>query len=160
MIYEKRYNGGEDKQGEIFISILGEVYNVTSGRDFYGIGQGYSFFAGRDATICFFTGDYSVDHITDKKVLDFKGSEIVGMEEWRRFYETHEEYRFLGVLVGEYYDGEGKETPYLVKIKEAIVVGKAEAMEREKKRQEDLMKRKAARLAAQKEKEEAASKEL
>jgi hypothetical protein len=82
------------------------------------------------------------------------------MEEWRRFYEAHEEYRFLGVLNGEYYDSEGKETPYLVKIKETIVIAKAEAMEREKKRQEDLMKRKAARLAAQKEKEKAASKEL
>jgi len=122
---------------------------VTSGNEFYSVGAGYSFFAARDATICFFTGEYNVEHINDKKVMDFSGSEIVAMDEWRMFYEEHENYTFLGVLVGDYYDSEGKETPYLVKIREAIKITKEEIRERERLNQEDQRRRREERLAKQ-----------
>lgn len=157
-----RYTGGEDKNGPIYLSILGEVYDVTTGKDFYAVGSGYSFFAGRDATICFFTGNYTVEHLNEKNILDYTGIEIMSMDEWRSFYEKHEEYRFLGVLEGEYYDSNGKETEYLLKIRETIAVAKKESEERERLRREELDKRRAARLAnqAEKDKERAKASEL
>mmetsp|Transcript_19563 Transcript_19563/g.24666 ORF Transcript_19563/g.24666 Transcript_19563/m.24666 type:complete len:100 (-) Transcript_19563:138-437(-) len=77
------------------------------------------------------------------------------MEQWRDFYEQHETYKFLGVLEGDYYDSEGKETPDLVKIRETIVTTRTEYEETERKRKEDLAKRRAARLAAEEEKKKA-----
>lgn len=37
----------------------------------------------------------------------------MGMEDWRHFYETHEEYFFVGKLNGEFYDSKGEPTEYL-----------------------------------------------
>ena len=129
---------------------MGEVYDVTAGKEFYDVGEGYSFFAGRDGTVSFFTGDYDPDHIGDKKVLDFTGPEIMSMEQWRQFYEDHEVYRFLGVLDGEYYDKNGKETPYLLKIREKVTIAKVEVEIEERKRKEKLEERRKMRLEKQK----------
>jgi predicted heme/steroid binding protein len=43
--HQSRYNG-EDKGEPIYLSVLGEVYDVTIGDEFYAVGNGYSFFAG------------------------------------------------------------------------------------------------------------------
>lgn len=88
-----------------------------------------------------------MEHLNDKKVLDFEATEILSMDGWRLFYEEHEEYQFLGVLVGDYYDSEGKETPYLVKIRETVKVAQAEALEKKRIRDEALKKRRLERLA-------------
>jgi len=41
---------GDDAEPRIFISVRGHIFDVTSGRDFYGPGEGYSVFAGREAS--------------------------------------------------------------------------------------------------------------
>ena len=33
--------------GDIYLAIMGRVFDVTRGRDFYGPGGGYSFFSGK-----------------------------------------------------------------------------------------------------------------
>lgn len=82
--------------------------------EFYGEGNGYSYFAGRDGTASFFTGDFSEDETQEKKsIIEYEPREIKAMELWRSFYEEHEEYFFVGVLEGEFYDAQGKQTPYL-----------------------------------------------
>ncbi len=152
-----RYVGGENKNDLIYLSILGEVYDVTAGHEFYGPNAGgYSFFAGRDASICFFTGEYTEEHLNEKKVIDIETHEIFAIEDWRAFYETHDDYKFLGVLEGDYYDKEGKATPYLMEIREKIDIGRKEEEEKQRKRKEEQAKRRAERLAreaAEKEKE-------
>lgn len=42
------------------------------------------------------------------------------IEQWREFYETHETYSYVGLLQGEYYDAEGKQTAYLQSILEKL----------------------------------------
>ena len=84
------------------------------------------------------------------------------MDDWRSFYETHDTYIFLGVLEGEYYDKEGKATPYLEEIKEKIVTGRKVVEEKERKRKEEQKRRRAERLAreaAEKEEREKVEKE-
>jgi tRNA(Ser,Leu) C12 N-acetylase TAN1 len=75
------------------------------------------------------------------------------MDEWRKFYEKHEEYEFLGVLEGDYYDSKGKETSYLLEIKETVESARIIALEEEAKRKEEQLKRRATRLARAREKE-------
>ena len=46
-----QYDGSADAPG-LYLALLGVVYDVSSGRQHYGAGGGYSFFAGRDASRC------------------------------------------------------------------------------------------------------------
>lgn len=59
----------------IYLAILGRVYDVTSGRRFYGAGGAYNTFAGRDATPA----------LAKNRVLKPEGEEVeaVGEEGWR-----------------------------------------------------------------------------
>ena len=40
----------------IYLSVNGNVFDVTEGRRFYGPGKSYGFFAGKDASRAFVTG--------------------------------------------------------------------------------------------------------
>jgi hypothetical protein len=80
--------------------------------DFYGEDTSYSFFAGRDGTASFFSGNFT-DAGLEKSILEYEIKQIMGMEDWRHFYETHEEYFFVGKLNGEFYDSKGEPTEYL-----------------------------------------------
>ena len=87
---------------------------MTSGDDFYGPRQSYSFFAGRDATVTYFTGEFNEEGLKKQHdILNFSVKEIKAMVEWRSFYEEHESYKFVGVLTGDFYDSEGRPTQYL-----------------------------------------------
>uniref|UniRef100_A0A915CXK7 Cytochrome b5 heme-binding domain-containing protein n=1 Tax=Ditylenchus dipsaci TaxID=166011 RepID=A0A915CXK7_9BILA len=44
----KKYNGVEDEH--ICFALLGKIYDVTKGRDFYGVDGAYGALAGHDAT--------------------------------------------------------------------------------------------------------------
>lgn len=112
------YNGDENSKG-LFLSILGDVFNVQKGKvnkdkafqnsicnsynfqQHYGPGGSYSFFAGRDASRSFVTGEFedlkkgSLDH-----VLSLTPAELVSLKKWRDFYLT--DYGFEGRLIGRY----------------------------------------------------------
>lgn len=98
--------------GKIYLSVLGEVYDVTEGKDFYGEGSSYSFFAGADRTACYFSGDFTEDG-AKKNILDYTPKQIQSLEEWRSFYEKHEKYFFVGKLEGQFYNTQGEPTQYL-----------------------------------------------
>jgi hypothetical protein len=109
---------GEDTS-DIWLSILGEVYDVTSGVGFYGPGSGgYSIFAGRDASVTFVTGKFSEEEA--KKGLDsISINELSALEHWREFYEQSDKYHFIGLLVDpRYYDEEGKPSPAFLEYRE------------------------------------------
>lgn len=105
--------------GEIWLAIMGEVYDVTGGTEFYGSGEGYSFFAGKDASVTFVSGQFNEEGL--KKSLDeLQPNELRGVESWRLFYRQHDKYKFKGLLVGELYDSEGNPTPVLNRLKDKL----------------------------------------
>ncbi|GFH59113.1 hypothetical protein CTEN210_15589 [Chaetoceros tenuissimus] len=108
-----------ENDGPIYLSVLGEVYDVSTGKDFYAAGSGYSYFAGKDGTVAFFSGEFE-DTTEKKNILDYKPNQIAAMEEWRAFYEDHETYFFVGKLEGDFYDSKGHPTQYLNDIKEKL----------------------------------------
>ena len=55
---ELKTKNGKDSD-EMWLSILGEVYDVTDGKKFYGEGSPYNIFLGRDASASFVTGNFT-----------------------------------------------------------------------------------------------------
>merc|ERR1740130_2272454 len=95
----------------IFLAILGEVYNVTKGKQYYGTGEGYAGFAGCDGSRSFVTGNFSKEEISDS--LDgFTPEEVAGVVGWRDFYRNEDKYTFIGKLIGRYYDENGQNTSH------------------------------------------------
>jgi predicted heme/steroid binding protein len=119
---------GQEDDTPIYLSIFGEVYDVTNGTEFYGKGSGYSFFAGVDGTVSFFTGNFTEEALSDNsEILAFKDEEISSMYQWKKFYEDHEVYEFKGFLIGDFYDSNGLPTKYLKDI-----IARVEAQKNEK----------------------------
>ena len=53
----RQYDGSPGSPG-LYIALLGVVYDVQKGAQYYGPGGGYSFFAGRDASRAYVTGKF------------------------------------------------------------------------------------------------------
>merc|ERR1712160_4898 len=104
------------------MGILGQIYDVTSGRDFYGPDGSYKFFSGKDASPTYISGIFNDEGLKDD-IIKFNPEELASLESWRDFYADHDTYHYVGLLVGVYYDAEGKPTPLLNKINEKIASG-------------------------------------
>ena len=53
-----------DTKRGLKVAICGQVFDVTKGAEFYAKGAGYGFFAGRDASLAFATGNFKTN-LTD-----------------------------------------------------------------------------------------------
>ncbi|KAL3785523.1 hypothetical protein ACHAWO_001468 [Cyclotella atomus] len=142
----------EEKQ--IWLSILGKVYDVTTGMAYYGPKSGsYRFYAGKDASPCFSSGKNNAEGAAEA-LEEWEGKKLLAVLEWSEFYEKHETYKYLGLLVGsKYYDEGGNETEVrkiiMGKAEEAKVVAerakeekKKARLEKKKKLQEEREKKK------------------
>jgi predicted heme/steroid binding protein len=58
---------GRDASKPVYIALNGTIYDVSAGRNVYGPGGSYSFFAGRDATRAFITGCFQEDLTPDTR---------------------------------------------------------------------------------------------
>uniref|UniRef100_A0A1I8A772 Cytochrome b5 heme-binding domain-containing protein n=1 Tax=Steinernema glaseri TaxID=37863 RepID=A0A1I8A772_9BILA len=101
----------------VYLAILGRVYDVERGRKHYGKGGGYHFFAGRDATRAFVSGDFTEEGLVDD--VDGLGEQdLLGILDWITFYQR--DYSLVGVLQGTYYDADGEMTEKLVEVTQLI----------------------------------------
>nr|CAG4642674.1 EOG090X0A5G [Evadne anonyx] len=101
----------------IYLALMGKIYDVSKGKDFYGPGGGYSFFTGLDGTRAFVSGDFTpTGLIEDISGLD--NSEYLGILNWMEFYAK--DYSYVGVVEGVYYNAEGKPTEYLLEAEKWI----------------------------------------
>lgn len=119
---------GSDENLPIYLVIVGEVFDVSRGKGFYGEGAGYNAFAGRDGSRAFITGEFN----DDGSVPDFDGltlSQIQGIEGWREFY--HKDYTYVGKLIGFYWGSDGNPTKEKLEYDEKL---KLAAIEKEKKK--------------------------
>jgi len=93
----------------IYLALMGRVYDVTRGKDFYGPGGGYSFFTGTDGTRAFVTGDFTPSGLIDD-ISDLDDGDYLGVKNWIDFYSK--DYPYIGKVEGKYYDSEGNPTEY------------------------------------------------
>ncbi|CAD6187989.1 unnamed protein product [Caenorhabditis auriculariae] len=108
----KFFDGTRDSK-PIYLAILGRVYDVNKGKKHYGVGGGYHFFSGRDATRAFVTGDFSEEGLTDS-TEGLSHEDLLGIRDWLSFYEK--DYSIVGVVSGRYYDSEGNPTSELEEV--------------------------------------------
>ncbi|KAF3245053.1 hypothetical protein TWF192_007576 [Orbilia oligospora] len=91
------YNG-TDPALPIYLSINRTIYDVSEGRNKYGPGAGYSFFAGRDASRAYITGDFKNDLTWDVSGIDEERVQKA-LGHWVNFFANHDTYTFVGYLV-------------------------------------------------------------
>ena len=105
---ELQQHGPEGPSSPIWLSILGRVYNVDSGKQHYGKNGGYNFFAGRDGTRAFITGDFT-DEGLKEDIYGLGPKECADLQSWvDGTYEM--DYIFVGKLIGGFYDNNGEPT--------------------------------------------------
>uniref|UniRef100_A0A7S2WGT6 Cytochrome b5 heme-binding domain-containing protein n=1 Tax=Mucochytrium quahogii TaxID=96639 RepID=A0A7S2WGT6_9STRA len=84
--------------GPIYLAIMGRIYDVSEGKEYYGVGRSYHHFVGKDATRAFCTGCKKPECLI---------SSLTGLDEylksearrWLELFELHDKYKFIGVLV-------------------------------------------------------------
>jgi predicted heme/steroid binding protein len=88
---------GTDPSLPIYIAINSEIYDVTSGRNYYGPGGGYHFFAGVDSARAYITGCFET-HLTN----DLRGlseEQLKSLDTWQDFYRHHHSYFRAGTVM-------------------------------------------------------------
>ncbi|XP_028778115.1 membrane-associated progesterone-binding protein 4 [Neltuma alba] len=121
------YNG-TDESLPILLGIIGSVFDVTKGKSHYGSGGGYNHFAGRDASRAFVSGNFTGEGLTDS-LRGLSSTEVKSIVEWRNFY--FKTYKYVGKVVGRYYDTQGHPTKYLKGV-EAKAARGAQLLEKQK----------------------------
>lgn len=111
----KLYNGIDKK--ELYLSLLGNIFDVTKGAQHYGRGQTYNIFIGRDASRNFIDGKFNQEDASDH-VINLNDKELLSLRHWLKFYKK--EYKKVGILIGRYYNEDGSLTPYGKEVKSLI----------------------------------------
>jgi len=146
-----KHNGKDG--ADIWLSVLGEVYDVTKGEKYYGPGMGYGAFAGTDCSVCFVSGTFTEEE-AGKPLEDITDQNIGGILDWKKFYETHETYTHVGRLIDErFFDETGSPTPSMQEFARRVIQYQIEAAEKKKERELKRKKRLEEREAKKKQEE-------
>ncbi|MBN3308305.1 NEUFC protein, partial [Amia calva] len=113
------YNGQPGSRG-LYLSIVGQVFDVSKGRKHYGPGGSYHFFAGRDASQAFVTGDFTDAGLVDD-VSGLSPLQMVALFDWLSFYQK--DYVLVGRLTGRFYSETGEATGALRQAEAALAEG-------------------------------------
>ncbi|GBG25851.1 Membrane-associated progesterone receptor component 1 [Hondaea fermentalgiana] len=95
---------GSDPEAPLYLGIMGRIYDVTSGREYYGVGRSYHHFVGRDATRAFCTG-CTAKYCLVSTLAGLDPLLKVEARRWLELYELHDEYTFIGTLVADPVEG-------------------------------------------------------
>ena len=82
---ELQVNVGEKDGDPIWLSVLGEVYDVTAGKDFYGPKTSYGGLSGTDCSLCFVSGIFTKEEGA-KDTSEIETNVLPGILDWRNFY--------------------------------------------------------------------------
>ena len=90
----KTYQGHDG--GRILIALAGELLDVSSGRELYGPGGGYSILAGHDVTRCLATMSLEPQHLNDQRWTPDSAEDEEALKAWRD--RLKEKYPLAGTL--------------------------------------------------------------
>ncbi|KAK1087955.1 Dihydrodipicolinate synthase [Friedmanniomyces endolithicus] len=93
---------GQDNQ-PVYLAVRGRIFDVTSGRNFYGPGGPYANFAGQDASRGLACGSFDEEMLTEDlkgpldRLEDLGGEEMEALKGWEERFQ--EKYLVVGKLV-------------------------------------------------------------
>eukprot|EP00291_Cryptomonas_curvata_P012289 CAMPEP_0172192738 /NCGR_PEP_ID=MMETSP1050-20130122/24519_1 /TAXON_ID=233186 /ORGANISM="Cryptomonas curvata, Strain CCAP979/52" /LENGTH=124 /DNA_ID=CAMNT_0012868123 /DNA_START=133 /DNA_END=507 /DNA_ORIENTATION=+ len=82
----KVFNGRLDGL-PLILCVVGHCFDVTEGEQFYGVGQTYNAFVGRDGSTGFVSGVFTEEGALED-VSSLSGAQLMGVEHWLKFYKT------------------------------------------------------------------------
>lgn len=117
----RRYNG-TDESLPIMLVVMGQVFDVSKGKQHYAPGQGYNIFVGQDASRAFVSGEFDELKEGGHDATGMKESELLGIDDWRKFYNEEKKYTFQGYLFmpNGYYDEAGHPTQKLLDVEKEL----------------------------------------
>jgi len=90
----REYNGKDDKP--IYIALRGDVFDVSSAKDFYGEGSGYHCFAGREASRAMAKLSFEESELSNPDINDLSKFEQNQLEEWYDKFKHYRSYPVIG----------------------------------------------------------------
>jgi len=116
-----------------WVSVLGHVYDVSTGMRYYGDGATYDFFTGKDGSRAYSTGQFDEEGLTDD-VSGLKPEAIGEIYNWLNVFGK--KYPLLGRLEGPFFTSEGIPTPVWRNIESSLAsLGEVEERRRELRRE-------------------------
>lgn len=115
----------------LYLSILGQVFDVTKGEKHYGSGGNYYAFTGRDASLAFITGEFDEEGLTDD-ISSLSVQQVKALDDWLQFYNAN--YIYKGKLYGRYYNQNGSPTTEFYQVQEKLLVARKEKSLEEKRK--------------------------
>jgi len=114
----------ESKTGEngseVWLSVLGEVFDVTEGKSHYGKGMSYQSLAATDCSVCYVSGVFTAEEAA-KHTDEISDAMLPAVLEWLSFYGTHDSYKFVGYLIDpRFYDDKGEPTSNMIGLRKRI----------------------------------------
>ena len=88
----RAYDGTSGSPG-LYLAIMGKVFDVKKGEKHYAPGGGYRFFAARDGSKAYITGDFTEKGLTPD-ITGLSPQQMFDLENWVMFYEK--EYMYVG----------------------------------------------------------------
>lgn len=113
----------KEQSGEIYLSIVGHVFDVTPGAKFYDKNGSYSFFAYKDGSRAYATGRFGDEKEIVADVSDFKPVQCLAVHNWLQFFVNHQTYKQVGYMIGYYFSERGDETEEMKKFKNCVEEG-------------------------------------
>ncbi|CAB3228586.1 unnamed protein product [Arctia plantaginis] len=111
-----QFNGIE--KSNLYLAVLGVVFDVTKGKKYYEKGSGYHYFVGKDGSRALVTGDFKDESQDKDHVMDLSCNELSTVLHWRNTFEK--KYDEIGILSGRFYDNNGDETAYTRELKNKL----------------------------------------
>ncbi|XP_061712522.1 neuferricin homolog [Cydia pomonella] len=103
-----QYNGV--KKDKLYLALMGVVYDVTEGKRHYSSDAPYHYFVGKDGSRAFITGDFQDESEDKDNVLTLSCNELFNLLNWENTLK--EKYSSVGLLIGRFYDEQGRKTEY------------------------------------------------
>jgi predicted heme/steroid binding protein len=143
----KAANGVDSKN--LWLAILGRVYDVSAGPQYYSKGSQYHVFVGSDSPVPFVSGIFNEEEAA-KSWRALEESKLYSFVHWVEFYENEEKYPFLGLVDGTFYDKDGNPTLELTELQVKMAEQKA--------RVDDILAQRKAKMAERRKEKEAEKK--